>query len=224
MIRPNGAARATAWRAVSHRRGLISGADFPPPDQGTTTNINDPSLDHYLAAGALCPTVSEAHGVLCGLLCGGAPEAEALWLGQLAPEPDAAAGIDAGDAAEAQRALSGLARETREAIEDSELGFQLLLPDDSRPLAERALALYDWVRGFLYAWGTLAPQAQEPSAEVREVIEDFTDITRMDLQELDDDDQNEEAFAEVSEFVRIAAILIHQERVLGQRAEWGPRA
>ncbi|UHD14437.1 UPF0149 family protein [Thiocapsa bogorovii] len=176
------------------------------------TNIDDDRLARYLAAGALCATPSEAHGILCGLMCGGDADPESTWLQQLslAPEADDLQ-IDGG-----REALSELARLTREELEASEFGLTLFLPDDSRPLAERATALYDWVRGFLYAWGTLDPAAAQPSAETNEILRDFTDVTRMDLDRLDDDEQNEEALTEVSEFIRVAAMTIYLERVLAR--------
>jgi uncharacterized protein YgfB (UPF0149 family) len=176
------------------------------------TNTDDDRLARYLAAGALCATPSEAHGILCGLMCGGDADPESTWLQQLLPAPEAGdVQIDEG-----REALSELARLTREELEASELGLTLFLPDDTRPLAERAMALYDWVRGFLYAWGTLEPADAQPSAETNEILRDFTDVTRMDLDRLDDDEQNEEAFTEVSEFIRVAAMTIYQDRVVAR--------
>ncbi len=170
--------------------------------------IDDDRLARYLAAGALCATPSEAHGILCGLMCGGDADPESTWLRQLRPEARDLS-IDEG-----REALSELARRTREELEASEFGLTLFLPDDTRPLAERATALYDWVRGFLYAWGTLDHTDEQPSAETSEILRDFTDVTRMDLDGLDDDEHNEEALTEVSEFIRVAAMTIYQERVV----------
>ena len=156
--------------------------------------------------------------MLCGLICGGDADPEATWLSQLRPESEV------GDllADEGRQALSALAGRTLDEIRCSEFGLTLLLPDDNRPLAERATALYDWVRGFLFAWGTLDLSDAEPSEEIREVLSDFTDITRMDLETLEDDEQNEEALTEVSEFIRMAAMLIHQERVVARAALSNP--
>jgi uncharacterized protein len=53
------------------------------------TNIDDDRLGRYLAAGALCATPSEAHGILCGLMCGGDADPESTWLQQLLPAPEA---------------------------------------------------------------------------------------------------------------------------------------
>jgi uncharacterized protein YgfB (UPF0149 family) len=145
-------------------------------------------------------------------MCGGDADPEATWLQQLRPASEAGdLQIDEG-----REALSELARLTREELEAPEFGLALLLPEDTRPLAERATALYDWVRGFLYAWGTLDLSGAQPSAETNEILSDFTDVTRMDLDRLDDSEQNEEALTEVSEFIRIAAMTIYQERVVAR--------
>ena len=184
----------------------------PVPREEVATNIDDDRLARYLAAGALCATPSEAHGILCGLICGGDADAESTWLRQLGSESDASDP----PTEEGREALSALARLTREELEASDFALTLFLPDDTRPLAERAMALYDWVRGFLYAWGTLDHTGAESSPEIREILRDFTDVTRMDLDGLDDDEQNEEALTEVSEFIRVAAMTIYQERVVAR--------
>lgn len=178
----------------------------------------DDPLIRILADSPLCPSPSEAHGMLCGLVCGGASNPEDAWLAQLLPE------AESGDLlqAEARAALSGITRQTLDELAGSELRLGLLLPDDSHPLAERATALYDWVRGFLYAWGTLESRQSEPSPQIREILDDFTAFTRMDLDRLDETEQNEEALTEVTEFVRVAALLIHQERVVARAAASRP--
>jgi uncharacterized protein YgfB (UPF0149 family) len=186
----------------------------PDVPKEVATNIDDDRLARCLAAGALCATPGEAHGILCGLMCGGAADPEATWLHQLLPESEANDLL----IEEAREALAALARLTREELEASEFGLTLRLPDETRPLAERAMALYDWVRGFLYAWGTLDHSGAEPSAETQEILRDFTDVTRMDLERLDDDEENEEALTEVSEFIRVAAMLMYQERVVARAA------
>lgn len=188
------------------------------PVKEVAIDIDDDRLAGYLAASAICPSPSEAHGILCGLICGGAADPEATWLSQLTPESEA----DDLLIEEGRGALSDLARQTFDEFQSSEFALTLLMPDDARPLVERATALYDWVRGFLYAWGTLDRTDAEPSTEIREILSDFTDMTRMDLDQLGDDEQNEEALAEVSEFVRMAAMLIYQERVVARAAATKP--
>ncbi|MGQ9659764.1 MAG: UPF0149 family protein [Thermochromatium sp.] len=169
-------------------------------------------MARYLDAGALNPTPSEAHGLLCGLICGGDAQALESWLDQIAPAPEA----DEALVTEARAAL----RECGLAIEREFQGPEALirLPScptgDSAPLSERAIQLYDWVRGFLYGLGLLSLSESELSAQGREILHDLTTITRMDLNALEENEANEQALAELIEFVRVAAMLIHHERVV----------
>ncbi|NKN32237.1 UPF0149 family protein [Marichromatium bheemlicum] len=200
--------------------------------------MDNTRLDQLLEASPLTPTASEAHGMLCGFVCAGVTDPEQRWLDQLLPakSPQADAAQPATDptdpdptdqeAVEATReetraALGELARTTRAALADEDCGFTPLLPDEGAPLAQRATALYDWVRGFLYALGMLGVSEHTLSEQGREILRDFADITRMDLNDLDDDEENETALTEVIEFTRAAALLLHDEAPARQDQDAG---
>ncbi|MGE5153775.1 MAG: UPF0149 family protein [Bdellovibrio bacteriovorus] len=155
---------------------------------------------------------SEAQGILCGLICGGDPRAVDTWLGQVL-DPGGARAADL-LAVEARQGLARLAAQTLEEIQGPDLGLSLLLPDESEPLEERATAVYDWVRGFLFGLGVLGIGARDLSDQGGEILRDFFDLTRLDLNALDEGEDNEAALTEITEFVRIAAMLLYQERVL----------
>ena len=89
-------------------------------------------------------------------------------------------------------------------------------PGESAPLGERALWLYDWIRGFLYALGLLGLSESQLSEQGREILRDLAAMTQMDLDALDESEENEQALAELSEFVRVAAMLIHHERAVAR--------
>jgi uncharacterized protein len=166
-------------------------------------------LAQCLAAGALAPSPAEVHGILCGLICAGHPQPEATWLAEVAPqgpEGDASAGG-------CRDQLDALAEQTRADIEGPGLGFAPLLPDDEEPLRTRAEAVYDWCRGFLYALGLAGVREADLSEQTREVFNDFVAITRMDLSDLEEGEDNESALMEVVEFVWVAAMLVYEERV-----------
>nr|WP_155448905.1 YecA family protein [Allochromatium palmeri] len=156
------------------------------------------------------PTPSEAHGILCGLICGGDAHALESWLGQVAPTADAGETL----IAEARAALRAWGLAIERDFQTSEPLVQLPSPDESAPLGERALWLYDWVRGFLYALGLLSLSKSDLSAQGREILHDLAAITQIDLDALEDSEENEQALAEVSEFIRVAAMLIHHERAV----------
>ena len=146
--------------------------------------------------------------MLCGLICSGMPEPRQVWIGELLAgtrEDDLLAG-------EARQTLEDLYRHTRAELDGPRLGFRPLLPDDGCPLSERALGVYDWARGFLYGLGIAGVKIEDLSEQSREAFNDFIDITRMDLNALDEGEGNEEALTELTEFIWVAAMLVYEER------------
>lgn len=165
-------------------------------------------LDRCLAASELGPAAAEAHGMLCAMLCDGGPGTAESWIAELlgstgATDPSTQA---------CRRSLRDLATRTHAGIADPHLGFTPLLPDDSMPLAERAEGLYDWSRGFLFGLGLAGLDASRFSGPAREACDDFAAITHLDLQDLDDSEANEQALTELTEFVRVAAMLVYEEQ------------
>lgn len=176
--------------------------------QQSSVTIDYRELDGHLAVSELNPSAAEAHGVLCAMLCAGDVRAEESWIADLL------VGADDAELAtrECRRTLEDLAAFTREEFADLQRGFTPLLPDDSATLAERALGLYDWSRGFLYGLGLAGVDAGRLSAQAQEAFADFTAITHLDLDDLNDSEENEQALMELTEFVRVAAMLVYEER------------
>ena len=170
-------------------------------------------LAHGLSDSTLSPSPSEAHGILCGLICAGHPQAEPVWLADVGPEAPQGDLLAQASTRECRADLDTLAKRTRAEIEGPGLGFSPLLPPDEAPLRERALAVYDWCRGFLYALGLAGVGEPDLSEQTREVFRDFADITRLDLEDLDEGEDNEDALTEIVEFLWVAAMLVYEERV-----------
>jgi uncharacterized protein YgfB (UPF0149 family) len=192
-----------------------------------------PDFDHTLALGhgnLDAASLSECHGVACGLL---------------ARSPDSS-----GDAFFALLAMLEVVREPgpglREALDelrlaagqqlaDEELGFMLWLPTDDEPLADRTEALSQWCSGFLAALGAgQADQLKTLSAEGAEALVDLREIARAGVEEAspadsvaepDEDpgrpdeegrdehegDGQEQAFAEIVEYIRIAVLVLRED-------------
>lgn len=148
---------------------------------------------------------AESHGCLCGALCTTQQYALETWLDELVPEADA-------DATEDRTPLRLLFADTMRALRGDEMEFQLLLPDDDDPLVERASALSQWCQGFLYGFGTgREVPRDELTGEVAEVLRDLTHISQASVETGADAEEEEQAYAEIVEYVRAGVQLIHDE-------------
>jgi uncharacterized protein YgfB (UPF0149 family) len=176
--------------------------------QQPVTEIDYEELTRRLSVSELNPSAAEAHGILCAMICAGQPRAEETWIGELLEGADDADLL----ARECRSSLQQLAVRTRAEIQGPELGLTLLLPRDSVPLAERAFAIYDWSRGFLYGLGVAGVDVRKLSDQAREACDDFAAITCLDLDDLEECEDNERALMELTEFSWVAAMLIYEER------------
>ena len=91
------------------------------------------------------------------------------------------------------------------------LDFELLLPDDNELIEERADALGAWCGSFLAGLGLSGEISKDRnlSEDVRQALEDLSEIARIEAG--GQDETLEKAFADVSEHVRLAALLVATE-------------
>lgn len=172
--------------------------------------VGHDDVDALIVRLRLGTDASELHGSLCGFLAGGGVLSggdvlAALQLDGEATHPSAS------DLALMQR----LARQAQSELADPELGFEPLLPEDDRPLAERAEAMVDWCRGFLGGFGLAGAGAHAKlSDEAQEVLRDLGTVASSSF-DFGDEEEDEDALIEVQEFVRVAAMLLHTECAAG---------
>jgi uncharacterized protein YgfB (UPF0149 family) len=168
---------------------------------------------------------AEAHGCLVGALCTSPHYPMERWLEEIIPDEEHRNDDDS------QQALRLLYADTLNALRGEDLDFEALLPDDDVSLATRAGGLSQWCQGFLYGFGTgqAMNQAKKPSGKqaasddeqqdelpgsVNEILNDLTHIGRASVElEGDGDESEEEAYAEVVEYVRVGVQLIHDELI-----------
>ena len=93
---------------------------------------------------------------------------------------------------------------------DDNFTFQLLVPDDEEAIVERGQALGLWVQGFNLGFGIQQKDKTKFSEEVDEIIKDFADIANLSS-ELEEDEDTEQAYFEILEYVRISALLCFAE-------------
>jgi len=157
----------------------------------------------------LAATAAELHGGLCGwLAAGGAdlPEWPARVLaddGLPAPEPGSA--------------LDRLRQAVVAQLEDRDFAFELLLAEPGAPLQVRTDALFDWCRAFLGGFGLAADKRPVLSEEGEEALQDLARLAQASSDQFDSADEDEDALAEIEEFVRVAVLLLHGDCVMGAR-------
>jgi uncharacterized protein len=149
---------------------------------------------------------SELHGSLCGYLAGGGSLRGTSVLAALQLDGDATSPSPAD-----RTLLDRLAGQCESELADPELGFEPLLPEDDRPLTERAEAMVDWCRGFLGGFGLAGTAAHaQLSDEAQEILRDIATIAGS-MFDFGNEDEDEDALIEVQEFVRVGAMLLHTE-------------
>lgn len=163
------------------------------------------ALDETLARSQANAGAAESQGMLCGLLCAHAEPHDA-WLAEMYD------GEAAGDvlAREGRQILERMYRDCREALGGDNSGLVLMLPDDDMPLVQRGEALRNWCRGFLYGFGLSGRNIDDLPEDSRELLRDISEIARLDLPE-EDNEEDETAFAEIVEYLRMGVLLINEE-------------
>jgi uncharacterized protein YgfB (UPF0149 family) len=146
----------------------------------------------------------EAHGTLTGCLCAGVAYRFEDWLLEILPEgraqPLAAA------------TLRELYTETAGALRAPDMEFDLLLPEEAQSIDTRAAALAQWCQGFLYGLGSGAVQdAASLPGDVGEIVRDLTEISRVGVDIAQTEESNENAYAELVEFVRVSVQVVFEE-------------
>jgi len=148
--------------------------------------------------------IAETHAVVIGLLCARpaldesalAGHLAALQVGELTPDEILE---------QLGPALSSLKNE----LSSTDLEFQPLLPTDDRPLTERTTCLGRWCSGFLTGFGSGQPVLK--SDESQDALRMIEQIARATTDADSDQEAEESAYAELTEFLRVAVLLLREE-------------
>ena len=190
------------------------------PDPGFSTSANICAMLQVTFAemvrvleglGSSVPA-AEAHGCLVGALCTSPHYPMERWLEEIIPEEDRRNDDDS------QQPLRLLYADTLNALRGEDMEFEALLPDDDVSLETRAGGLSQWCQGFLYGFAAGAVEGaakpDELPLNVNEILNDLTHIGRASVElEGSGDESEEEAYAEVVEYVRVGVQLIHDELI-----------
>jgi len=167
-------------------------------------------LDELLSGVEAGVCAAGFHGFLCGQVCVYGYPPEDLWQEYI----DAQTNND--DLVEnCYGEIKVLQADIIDSIQSFELDFQLMLPDGDSPLVERVEALAEWCHGFLNGYGAAAGEQQlVMNDECQEVLEDFTRICHVGIDE-NTDEEDEQALFELIEYVRMGTILIFEDLSAG---------
>ncbi|WP_158967511.1 UPF0149 family protein [Paraglaciecola sp. L3A3] len=177
----------------------------------TSSNLFD-NLTALLERNNVLTSAAEVQGMFCGMLGGGMPLECQDWLEPLSDF------IHQGEvfSKEVQTAFNELYDATCQQLVESDFSLVLCLPEDSAPINERGQALLNWVQGFMLGFGLHQADLTGCSEDVKEALEDFAEIARMD-DEMPENEESEQALFEVMEYVRMTAMLCFNE--LGKSPE-----
>jgi len=166
------------------------------------------SINYDLAKDALQKlntddTISSAHGLLCGFYCVKQDIQLDDWLNEILVTID----LNNLTEKEAHHVLAEIFNNTSEQLSDPTLNFWPVIADDESPLREQANTLIEWCQGLLVGLGLSSIEASDE--EVLEMIKDISEISQMDA-DLLDNEENTQDFYEIVEFVRIGVLFIQE--------------
>ncbi|MGE8655098.1 UPF0149 family protein [Acinetobacter sp. YH12227] len=146
---------------------------------------------------------SELHGLLTGIVCVSQPPSREEWQQILAtldvPELNE----------EALALLTEEAEDVAHSLSDDELDYLPLLPDDEHLLPERVEALADWCAGVVLGFGLASGHLR---ANEQELIEHLQDVAAVEFEDSDNDEEGEESYQELYEFVRLIPVSLSMGR------------
>lgn len=176
------------------------------------TDLDYASLSSGLQRIAVGTSPAELHGQLCGLLCSRPDFEFSQWLDMSLPELIEAKGQGNALAGECESLLQPLFAATQAGIKDRELGFQLFLLEDTEALTHRLDDIAEWCGGFLLglAMGGIKEYKGLPG-DIPELMDDLVEISRAGHYELQDEEEDENAYMELVEYVRMGVMLIRME-------------
>ncbi|TAA41793.1 MULTISPECIES: UPF0149 family protein [Corallincola] len=153
-------------------------------------------------------SAAEVHGVISGLVCGGTPLDGRSWRAPLADAINEGYGLPS----DLEEACGRVYQQVCQVLIDDTMAFAPLLPDDETELLSRVDAMADWVDGFLAGFALACGSLEEASDELKEVLSDLSELTRVSLgDEGEDTEEMESAFVEVVEYLRVSAMYCFNE-------------
>ena len=153
-------------------------------------------------------TASETQAIACGMLAINISADKIAWIQLIFGEIEADNSLQI----EAIKLIGELYEQCKHQLQDPNLAFELLMPDEDESLLLRITSLQEWCNGFLLGIGLsgISDHKTLPD-DSKELLADFTEIGRSGNFDLEDESASEEALEEISEYVRMGVLLINEE-------------
>lgn len=169
---------------------------------------NYDEFELFLHKNELPCTAAEIHGVITGCLCAGMPYKQADWknfVSEFTMQNDDMSNDVFIKFNQLYQIIYGQ-------LADSDYSFEIFIPtDDDIPLSEKAEVLLEWLGAFIAAFGAVVgDKFVEVEDAVKEAYQDLIEISQMDT-EMDDSEENQVSFEEISEYIRVTTIMCFGE-------------
>jgi uncharacterized protein len=148
--------------------------------------------------------IAETHAVVIGLLCARPDQDERELAAHLA-----ALQVGEWTSDDILRSLGPALSTLKSELASSDIRFQPLLPAEDRPLSERTECMAHWCSGFLTGFGAGQPVLK--SDEAQDALRMIEQIARAATDPDSDQEAEETAFSDLTEFLRIAVLLLREE-------------
>lgn len=179
---------------------------------------NYQSLAQLLQLEKVALTPAEMHGLISGLLCGGAVSSQ--WLRHvydLTNEGQPFSSV-------LQPEIEAMGQQIQRALRDDNFIFQPGLPEETdASVYQRADALSGWVNHFLLGLGVAHRGLNQLQGELKEALTDLRQIARLGYDEDEDQDALALALEEVVEYVRVVALMYYEHFSRAHRRVNAPR-
>ena len=202
-----------------------------------TIDVDYDLIDQALKRSGSTWGAAQAHGLLSASIAVADAAGANAWLAQILEGTDPTNALRV----ETEALLEALFETTHRQLSRRQSEFVPLLPDDAEAPATRAGALAEWCEGFLHglvvadyrdSFGESMGNARDDSTgnalrerlaaePMADIIRDLLQMTRAAADEAVDDETNESAYAELVEYLRVAAQLAYEE-LSELRATAGP--
>jgi len=164
-------------------------------------------LASMLREHAVDSSVSEVHGMICGLLCSetvveGSNQGLAIFDGHKGTVPR-----------DLKLSFLSVMTDLKSTLSDGQLEFTLLLADDDSIISERIESVVNWCRGYLSGLVEGGVKEFESlSPEANELVHDIIALSELEV-DADDEpqEQQEQHITEIEEYLKIGVQYIYDE-------------